>query len=177
MFTFVTRHANKVAHDLAKLSKDIDSDLRLITPTCYMSRFCMTGGITSSDLATKALEAKRAKVVGQALAGIPLWELGHESRHPGVPYIVFPGNVGDSKALGEVVRSWAHPLRLSSTKEILINAEKGGYAVGAFNVYNMEGVKAVVSAAEQERSPAILQGKRSANLLICHTPYPYSTPE
>ncbi|KAB2041320.1 hypothetical protein ES319_D02G140000v1 [Gossypium barbadense] len=115
------------------------------------------GGITSSDLATKALEAKRAKVVGQALAGIPLWELGHESRHPGVPYIVFPGNVGDSKALVEVVRSWAHPLRLSSTKKILINAEKGGYAVGAFNVYNMEGVKAVVSAAEQERSPAILQ--------------------
>ncbi|KAK8525941.1 hypothetical protein V6N13_017024 [Hibiscus sabdariffa] len=115
------------------------------------------GGITSSDLATKALEAKRAKVVGQALAGIPLWELGPESRHPGVPYIVFPGNVGDSKALAEVVRSWARPLRLSSTKEILINAERGGYAVGAFNVYNMEGVEAVVAAAEQERSPAILQ--------------------
>ncbi|XWS50840.1 hypothetical protein CRYUN_Cryun12cG0124300 [Craigia yunnanensis] len=115
------------------------------------------GGITSSDLATKALEAKRAKVVGQALAGIPLWELGSESRHPGVPYIVFPGNVGDSKALAEVVRSWARPLRLSSTKEILLNAERGGYAVGAFNVYNMEGVEAVVAAAEQERSPAILQ--------------------
>ncbi|KAH9610731.1 hypothetical protein KSS87_022866, partial [Heliosperma pusillum] len=48
------------------------------------------GGITSSDIATKALEAKRAKVVGQALAGVPLWELGPESRHPGVPYIVFP---------------------------------------------------------------------------------------
>ncbi|XVF09451.1 hypothetical protein REPUB_Repub07fG0093700 [Reevesia pubescens] len=115
------------------------------------------GGITSSDLATKALEAKRAKVVGQALAGIPLWELGSESRHPGVPYIVFPGNVGDTKALAEVVRSWARPLRLSSTKEILINAESGGYAVGAFNVYNMEGVEAVVAAAEQECSPAILQ--------------------
>ncbi|OMP07890.1 Ketose-bisphosphate aldolase, class-II [Corchorus olitorius] len=115
------------------------------------------GGITSSDLATKALEAKRAKVVGQALAGIPLWELGSESRHPGVPYIVFPGNVGDSKALAEVVRSWARPLRLSSTKEILLNAERGHYAVGAFNVYNMEGVEAVVAAAEQEHSPAILQ--------------------
>ncbi|GKV23274.1 hypothetical protein SLEP1_g33022 [Rubroshorea leprosula] len=115
------------------------------------------GGITSSDLATKALEAKRAKVVGQALAGIPLWELGSESRHPGVPYIVFPGNVGDSKALAEVVRSWACPVRLSSTKEILLNAEKGGYAVGAFNVYNLEGIEAVVAAAEEEHSPAILQ--------------------
>lgn len=49
------------------------------------------GGITSSDLATKALEAKCAKIVGQALAGVPLWQLGPESRHPGVPYIVFPG--------------------------------------------------------------------------------------
>uniref|UniRef100_A0A2N9EI94 Four-carbon acid sugar kinase nucleotide binding domain-containing protein n=1 Tax=Fagus sylvatica TaxID=28930 RepID=A0A2N9EI94_FAGSY len=115
------------------------------------------GGITSSDLATKALEAKCAKIVGQALAGVPLWQLGPESRHPGVPYIVFPGNVGDSKALAEVVKSWARPLRLSSTKELLSNAEKGGYAVGAFNVYNLEGVEAVVAAAEEEQSPAILQ--------------------
>lgn len=32
----------------------------------------------------------------------------------------FIGNVGDSKALAEVVRSWARPVRLSSTKEILL---------------------------------------------------------
>ncbi|XP_059453549.1 uncharacterized protein LOC132184080 isoform X2 [Corylus avellana] len=115
------------------------------------------GGITSSDLATKALEAKCAKIVGQALAGVPLWMLGPESRHPGVPYIVFPGNVGDSKALAELVKSWARPVRPSSTKELLFNAEKGGYAVGAFNVYNLEGVEAVVAAAEEEQSPAILQ--------------------
>uniref|UniRef100_A0A5B7BKZ0 Ketose-bisphosphate aldolase class-II family protein n=1 Tax=Davidia involucrata TaxID=16924 RepID=A0A5B7BKZ0_DAVIN len=120
------------------------------------------GGITSSDLATKALEAKRAKIVGQALAGVPLWQLGPESRHPGVPYIVFPGNVGDSKALAEVVKCWARPVRLSSTKELLLNAEKGGYAVGAFNVYNLEGIEAVVAAAEEEQSPAILQIHPSA---------------
>ncbi|KAJ6373832.1 hypothetical protein OIU78_029508, partial [Salix suchowensis] len=116
----------------------------------------MQGGITSSDLATKALEAKCAKVVGQALAGIPLWQLGPESRHPGVPYIVFQGNVGDSKALADVVKSWALPSRLSSTKELLLNAERGGYVVGAFNVYNMEGAEAAVAAAEEENSPAIL---------------------
>lgn len=50
------------------------------------------GGITSSDLATKALEARCAKVIGQALAGVPLWLLGPESKHPGLPYIVFPGD-------------------------------------------------------------------------------------
>ncbi|XP_059643268.1 uncharacterized protein LOC132285119 [Cornus florida] len=120
------------------------------------------GGITSSDLATKALEAKCAKVVGQALAGVPLWQLGPESRHPGVPYIVFPGNVGDNKAVAEVVKCWARPVKFSSTKELLINAEKGGYAVGAFNVYNLEGVEAVVTAAEEEQSPAILQIHPSA---------------
>ncbi|KAF3646089.1 putative aldose 1-epimerase-like [Capsicum annuum] len=119
------------------------------------------GGITSSDLATKALEAKRAKIVGQALAGIPLWQLGPESRHPEVPYIVFPGNVGESQALAEVVKSWAHPGRLS-TKEILQEAEKRRYAVGAFNVYNLEGVEAVIAAAEEENSPAILQIHPSA---------------
>lgn len=37
------------------------------------------------------------------------------------------------------------------------NAEKGNYAIGAFNVYNLEGIEAVVAAAEEERSPAILQ--------------------
>lgn len=37
------------------------------------------------------------------------------------------------------------------------NAERGGYAIGAFNVYNLEGIEAVVAAAEEERSSAILQ--------------------
>ncbi|KAL1204193.1 putative 3-hydroxyisobutyrate dehydrogenase [Cardamine amara subsp. amara] len=114
------------------------------------------GGITSSDTATKALKARRALVVGQALAGVPVWKLGPESRHPGVPYIVFPGNVGNSTALAEVVKSWS-VVAGRSTKELLLNAEKGGYAVGAFNVYNLEGVEAVVAAAEEENSPAILQ--------------------
>ncbi|KAJ0981299.1 hypothetical protein J5N97_009554 [Dioscorea zingiberensis] len=114
------------------------------------------GGITSSDLATKALEAKRAMVIGQALAGVPLWQLGPESRHPGVPYIVFPGNVGDNNALAVVVKTWARPSRFSA-KDLLLSAENGGYAIGAFNVYNLEGIEAVVAAAEAENSPAILQ--------------------
>jgi uncharacterized protein YgbK (DUF1537 family) len=50
------------------------------------------GGITSSDLATKAMGAQRAEVAGQALPGVPLWLLGPGSRHPSIPYIVFPGN-------------------------------------------------------------------------------------
>jgi uncharacterized protein YgbK (DUF1537 family) len=61
------------------------------------------GGVTSSDLATKALGVKRAIVRGQILPGIPVWELGLETKHPGLSYIVFPGNVGDPSTLLEVV--------------------------------------------------------------------------
>lgn len=57
------------------------------------------GGVTSSDLATKALGVKRALVRGQILPGIPLWEVGAESRYPGLIYVVFPGNVGGDDAL------------------------------------------------------------------------------
>lgn len=34
-------------------------------------------------------------------------------------YLHYIGNVGDSKALAEVVKSWARPVRLPSTKELL----------------------------------------------------------
>lgn len=60
------------------------------------------GGITSSDLATRALGVRRAVVLGQIVPGVPVWRLGPESRFPGMPYIVFPGNVGDLQALADV---------------------------------------------------------------------------
>ncbi|WP_071518548.1 class II fructose-bisphosphate aldolase [Geitlerinema sp. PCC 9228] len=46
---------------------------------------------------------------------------------------------------------------LVSTKDLLETAQRHGYAVGAFNMYNFEGVEAVVRAAEQLQSPAMLQ--------------------
>ena len=57
------------------------------------------GGITSSDVATKGLDVKRAQVMGQILPGVPVWKLSDESRFPGMAYVVFPGNVGDDGAL------------------------------------------------------------------------------
>ena len=48
-------------------------------------------------------------------------------------------------------------MALVTTKQLLLDAQKGGYAVGAFNVENMEMVQAVVAAAEELRSPVILQ--------------------
>ncbi|MBN2926391.1 MAG: class II fructose-1,6-bisphosphate aldolase [Eubacterium sp.] len=46
---------------------------------------------------------------------------------------------------------------LTTTKQLLLDAQKGGYAVGAFNVENMEMVQAVVAAAEELQSPVIMQ--------------------
>ncbi len=46
---------------------------------------------------------------------------------------------------------------LVTTHEILLDAQKGKYAVGAFNVENMEMVKAVIEAAEELNAPVILQ--------------------
>ena len=62
------------------------------------------GGITSSDVATRGLGVRRAMVLGQLLAGIPVWELGDESKFPGMPYVVFPGNVGQPESLAEAIR-------------------------------------------------------------------------
>ena len=43
------------------------------------------------------------------------------------------------------------------TKEMLKSAQAGGYAAGAFNVENLEMIQAVISAAEKENSPVIIQ--------------------
>jgi tagatose 1,6-diphosphate aldolase GatY/KbaY len=51
---------------------------------------------------------------------------------------------------------------LSSTIELLETARRHIYAIGAFNVYNLEGVRAVIDAAEACRSPAMLQIHPSA---------------
>ncbi|MDF3018101.1 MAG: hypothetical protein K0R44_3326 [Thermomicrobiales bacterium] len=61
------------------------------------------GGITSSDVGTRGLGAERATVLGQVRPGVPVWRLGPESRFPGMPYIVFPGNVGEAETLAEIV--------------------------------------------------------------------------
>lgn len=46
---------------------------------------------------------------------------------------------------------------LVTTKQLLSDAQKKGYAVGAFNVENMEMVQAVAAAAEELQAPVIMQ--------------------
>lgn len=48
-------------------------------------------------------------------------------------------------------------MSLVTSKELMLDAQKKHYAIGAFNVENMEMVQAVVAAAEELSSPVILQ--------------------
>ena len=41
--------------------------------------------------------------------------------------------------------------------ELLKDAQKGKYAVGAFNIFNIENLHSIVEVAEEEKSPVILQ--------------------
>src|SRR5699024_7101570 len=49
---------------------------------------------------------------------------------------------------------------LKTGKELLLDAQKNRYAVGAFNVNNMEIVQAIISAAEELNSPVVLQASQ-----------------
>lgn len=70
-----------------------------VTPAFVVAK----GGITSSDVGTKALKVKRANVLGQIRPGVPVWQTGEESKFPHIPYVIFPGNVGEQNTLKEVV--------------------------------------------------------------------------
>lgn len=49
---------------------------------------------------------------------------------------------------------------LVTGRELLLDAQKRGYAVGAFNINNMEIVQAIIEAAEETNSPVILQASQ-----------------
>lgn len=51
---------------------------------------------------------------------------------------------------------------LVTTKEMFKKAYEGGYAIGAFNINNMEIIQGIVEAAKEEKSPVILQVSASA---------------
>ena len=85
----------------SRISSGLSDIIRLVeTRPRYL---VAKGGITSYDIATRSLGVKRAMCIGQILPGVPVWELGEPSRFPGLKYVAFPGNMGDSDWLSEVV--------------------------------------------------------------------------
>ena len=60
-------------------------------------------------------------------------------------------------------------MALVSTKEMFEKAYKGGYAIGAFNVNNMEIIQGITEAAKEENAPLILQVSSGARKYANHT--------
>ena len=58
---------------------------------------------------------------------------------------------------------------LVTSKEMFEKAYKGGYAVGAFNVNNMEIVQGITEACKEEKAPVILQVSKGARAYANHT--------
>lgn len=59
-------------------------------------------------------------------------------------------------------------MALVNTKEMFEKAYKGGYAIGAFNVNNMEIIQGIVDAAKAENAPLILQVSAGARKYAKH---------
>lgn len=60
-------------------------------------------------------------------------------------------------------------MALVTTKEMFKKAYEGGYAVGAFNVNNMEIVQGITEACQEQKSPVILQVSKGARAYANHT--------
>ncbi len=99
--------ASESEEDLSDLdfsSRISDGLVQIVTGIKLKPSWIVTkGGITSHDIATRALGIQRAMVLGQLIPGVPVWRCGVESRWPGIPLVIFPGNVGDRDALSHVV--------------------------------------------------------------------------
>jgi uncharacterized protein YgbK (DUF1537 family) len=94
--------APAIAEALAELVSRLDTRPRYLL---------VKGGSTASHFATGALGVRRALVLGRLLAGVPVWRLGDESRWPGLPLVIFPGNVGGPESLAEALRLLRGPLQ------------------------------------------------------------------
>lgn len=93
------------AEELLSISVRISDALTAVVSSLHIRpRFLIAkGGITSSDVGVKALRVSRARVMGQAQPGVPVWKTGEESLFPGLSYIIFPGNVGTADTLRAIV--------------------------------------------------------------------------
>jgi uncharacterized protein YgbK (DUF1537 family) len=79
--------------------------MRRVDRALPLSFVVAKGGITSSEIATKGLEVRRATVAGPLLPPgiVPVWILPEENDFPGLPYVIFPGNVGGPGSLAQAI--------------------------------------------------------------------------
>ena len=86
---------NRISKGMVKVIQGIE-----VKPRFLLAK----GGITSSDILTKALEVKKAQVLGQIIPGVPLWRLDDSKRFSGLIYMPFPGNLGGDDSVFNAVQ-------------------------------------------------------------------------
>ena len=89
------RAGESISHFLAGLVRGLP-----FKPSFLVSK----GGITSHDILVRGVEVRQARVLGQFLPGVPVIRTPADSPKPGIPYIIFPGNVGDENSLLRVLQ-------------------------------------------------------------------------
>src|SRR5699024_1898866 len=91
----------EIARSVSDAVVEVVQGVRKYRPAWVIAK----GGITSHEVATSGLGIRRARVVGQFFPGkISLFEpMEAPSEVIGMPFVVFPGNVGDRDTLAEVV--------------------------------------------------------------------------
>ncbi len=89
----------------ASVSGALVEVMRRVDRALPLSFVLAKGGITSSDIATKGLGVRRAEVAGPLLPPgiVPVWILPDENDFPGLPYVIFPGNVGGPDSLAHAI--------------------------------------------------------------------------
>jgi len=86
----------------ARISRTLS---RLVRELPYKPAFILAkGGITSHEILTEGLCVSIARVEGQIAPGVPVITLPPGHRFAGIPYIIFPGNVGTDEALLDVYK-------------------------------------------------------------------------
>jgi hypothetical protein len=72
-----------------------------------------------------------------------------------IPFVLFIPFIQKLNSTNQIIM-------LTDTKDMFKKAHKGGYAVGAFNVNNMELIQGIMAGVAEKRSPVILQISRGA---------------
>lgn len=97
------RTRNPDDHRLDDGARVMESLMQIVeTVSPHADLVISKGGITSAEVTTKALSVSSARVIGQALAGVPVWRLEADDGRMSLQVIV-PGNVGDDETLVRLV--------------------------------------------------------------------------
>ena len=78
-----------------RLRPQAKSDVKERHPMKKSIAIVQTSAVSSAELKTLCEEI---------MPGIPVWMTGSESKFPDMPYVIFPGNVGEVRTLTDVVR-------------------------------------------------------------------------